>query len=446
MAVSAEGQFVVSGSRDKTIKLWNFAERGEEDIAAEITYTDYVTTVSAGGQFIASRSRDNKIQIWNTQERREEFTFSDLMPPIQRIIISADGKYIISKNDDCTVKIWNVKNKKKERFSLKLHEGLLKYILEILEIVNCEVVSTLDLLVLRSDFGIVRTASIHSEDLRFYFDLGANTSKKIIDHSSFACYIRTKTESLTMIGSEFADRYNGVLRFSLAHYFSYSGITFKLKLLFENANFVIALDAFLKSPFYYAIVKKRQDCIDVLLEKIELMRLQDPKNYELSIRAIRNDIPLIIKNSPRQLHQLLLGLISSSSLIYAKIPENLPILQSSFTKPHIDDFISIESEDIQVILQHSIVPLIGENGCMHNAALLDGIINCKQSQALRSPIINYIVTLQFNAIIYWVIVYTFLLCVNIILLMFLIGLKSFNIYLVLPFLLVNALLLAWEMI
>ena len=80
-----------------------------------------------------------------------------------------------------------------------------------------------------------------------------------------------------------------LLRFSLAHYFSYSGSASKLKLLVKNDNFFIAADAFHKSPFYYAIVKKRQDCVDILLEKIEFMRLQNYKNYELSIRAIRND-------------------------------------------------------------------------------------------------------------------------------------------------------------
>ena len=72
------------------------------------------------------------------------------------------------------------------------------------------------------------------------------------------------------------------------------------------------------------------------------------------------------------------------------------------------------SEDIPIVLQHSKFPLIGESGCMHNTALLDGIVICKHSQALRSPIIHYIVTIQFNAIRYWVIGYTVLLCSNII--------------------------------
>ena len=95
---------------------------------------------------------------------------------------------------------------------------------------------------------------------------------------------------------------------------------------------MITADAFGKSPFYYARVKKRQDCVDILLDKIENMRLQNKNNYEVSIRAISNDIPIIIKNSARQLPQLLSNLMISSKLIYAKIPEKLPILQLGFTQ------------------------------------------------------------------------------------------------------------------
>ena len=144
-------------------------------------------------------------------------------------------------------------------------------------------------------------------------------------------YVST-TRPLTIIGPSFADQYTDISRFTLAHYFCFSGSASKLKLLCENVNFRISVDCFCKSPFYYAILKRRQDCVDLLIEKLEIMRLQNKANYEMSIHAIRNDVPLIIKNSPRQLYQLLLGLISSSNLTYAKVSDNLSILQLDYTK------------------------------------------------------------------------------------------------------------------
>ena len=319
VAVSADGRFIVSGSGDKTIKVWNILERREE--CTFTGHTDFVSSVavSADGRFIVSGSEDKTIKVWNILERREECTFSNLTQ-IQRIALSADGKFIICKGTDCVVKILNRKTMKKESFSLQKHQGLLKYILEIVEIVNCQVIAIQDLLLLVSGSWVVHTALIKNGDLNFSFDLGVNSSKNIhLDHI-FLNHVRV-AEPLTII-STVADRYNGMLRFNLAHYFSYSGSANKLKLLIEHDNFVIGVDAFGKSPFHYAIVKKRQDCVDILLEKIEFMRLKNKKNYDLSIWAIRNDISLIIKNSPRQLHQLLSCLISSSKLIYAKIPGN----------------------------------------------------------------------------------------------------------------------------
>ena len=445
MAVSADGRFIVSGSEDNTIKVWNIQERREECTFTGHTSAVLSVAVSADGRFIVSGSEDNTIKVWNIQERREECTFSN-STQIQKIIISADGKFIISKEADCIVKIWNLKTKKKEKFSLKQHANLLTYILEIFEIINCQVVVTPELLLLRSEFGVVRTALINDGDLQFSFDLGVISSERIFLKDNFEYYAKKTTEVVT-ISSSVADRYHGTLRFNLAHYFCYSDDETKLKLLVKNENFLIAADAFYKSPFYYAIVKKRQNCVEILLEKVELMRSQNKQNYELSILAMRVDLPLLIKNSSRQLPQLLLGFIVSSSIIYAKVPDNFPILQLGFTpNPLISDFPKDGSEDIPVILQHSKFALIGESGCEHNTALLDSIINCKNPQALRNPLIHYTVTLQFNSIRHWVLGYTVLLTLNIILLMFLIGLKSFNILLVIAFLVVNAFLLAWEFV
>ena len=441
VAVSADGKLVVSGSCDK-ISIWKVQEQKEEGNLIGCRSDITAVAVSEDGRFIASVSSDNKIKIWNTHDRVTDCTLKALNS-VQKVIISADGKFIISKGADCTVQIWNLKTKKKERFSLKQHLSLLSYILEIVEVVNCEVVATPDLLLLRSEFGVIRTALINSGDLHFSFDLGVNFSESIFVKYNFIYYART-TEVIP-ITSAIADRYYGILRFTLTHYFSYSGDESKLKLLVECDTFLLAVDVFYKSPFYYAIVKKRQNCVDLLLEKIEQIRLQYKKNYELSILAIRSDLPLIIKNSPRQLNQLLFGLMQSSSLIYAKVPDELPILQlGSTSNVHISDFPKDGSEDTPVLLQNSIFGLMGESGCSHNTELLEAIINCKNPQALRNSLIYYIVAIQFNSVRIWVLVYTVLLALDIILLMFLIGLKSFDISLVIPFLLVNASLFLWE--
>ena len=444
VAVSGDCRLIVSGSYTKSVQVWSIAERREECTFTGHTDNVISVAISADSRFIASGSIDNTIKVWNMHERVEECTFSGLKE-IENVLISADGKFIISKESNCTVKIWNVVTKKKESFLLAQHSCLLKEILEINNLRNCKILATPEFLVLTFELEIFHVVRIHNGDLQFSFDLGVNSSKTSLFNENFLKYLNSP-EALS-ISSEYANKYEGILRFSLAHYFCYSGSAEKLKLLVENPNFTIGADAFRRSPFYYAIKKKRQDCVDLLLEKIGEMRMKDLKNHDLSMLAIRNDFLLLIQNSSRQVHHLLLGLLSSSSLIYAKVPNNLPILQVSFIQnPRLDDFPQNGLEDIPIVLQHSIFPLIGESGCEYNIALLEGIIDCKSSQGIRSPIINHIVTIQFNAIWHWVIGYTVLLSMNMILLIFLIGLKSFDLYLVAPFLLVNTLLIIWEAI
>ena len=65
---------------------------------------------------------------------------------------------------------------------------------------------------------------------------------------------------------------------------------------------------------------------------------------------------------------------------------------------------------------------------------------------MRNPIIQYVVALQFNAIKKWVIAFTLLLGLNILLMMLLISLKDMNIYAVGSFLLIDALLMVWELV
>ena len=121
-------------------------------------------------------------------------------------------------------------------------------------------------------------------------------------------------------------------------------------------------------------------------------------------------------------------------------------MQVSFIKPLIQDFENRECEEIPIVLQQSLVPLIGDSGCLHNIALLEAIINCTNLQGLRTPIIQYIVAIQFNSIRHWVVGYTILLCFNIIILMFSVGLRSFSIFIAIPFFLVNILLFVWELV
>ena len=311
---------------------------------------------------------------------------------------------------------------------------------------NYQVIEVSDLLIIASTFQIFEVIKIdpYEKTLQFFPSIDASVYRdNIIEYNFLDALESNNFSNLSGEGKNLA---YGKLKFTLAHFLCYLGHLSDLQKVVKNPNVCITADALGKSPFYYAYVKRRHDCVDLLLQQLDVIRGKNLKNYEASIFALRNDISLLIANSSTQLHLLLNNLLKSSKPLYANVTENLPVLKIGFTPSvEIHDF-PVGSEEIPVLLQCSRVPLIGRKGCMHNLILLDAIIKCSNYQALRSPIIEHFVTLQYKETIELVILFTLLLFANIILLLLLIGLNNFELYLFIPFLIVNSFLFIWELL
>lgn len=56
LAINIDGKYIVSGSKDRTIRLWDFNE--QKQIFAYVGHTDFITSVdiSENGNFIVSGS------------------------------------------------------------------------------------------------------------------------------------------------------------------------------------------------------------------------------------------------------------------------------------------------------------------------------------------------------------------------------------------------------
>ncbi|MDZ7957862.1 MAG: WD40 repeat domain-containing protein [Aulosira sp. DedQUE10] len=106
LAISANGKLLISGSRDRTIKIWQL-ETGEL-ISTLRGHTDEVCTItlSPDEQIIASGSADKTIKLWHLATGELLSTFTGHTDTVTAVEFTASGEMLVSGSLDKTIKIW----------------------------------------------------------------------------------------------------------------------------------------------------------------------------------------------------------------------------------------------------------------------------------------------------------------------------------------------------
>jgi guanine nucleotide-binding protein subunit beta-2-like 1 protein len=114
IATSSENpDMILSGSRDKTLLIWNLTRESEQNYGTtkrRLTgHSHFVQdlVISSDGQFALSGSWDGTLRLWDLNFGTTTRRFVGHTKDVLSVAFSADNRQIVSGSRDRTIKLWN---------------------------------------------------------------------------------------------------------------------------------------------------------------------------------------------------------------------------------------------------------------------------------------------------------------------------------------------------
>ncbi|KAF9219699.1 WD40 repeat-like protein, partial [Gyrodon lividus] len=107
VAFLSDGQQVISGADDNTVRLWSAGDGHKVETVTEQGSWVLAVAASSNGQWIATGGCQNKITIWDATTHKKVVELEGHSDWIRSLVFSTDSKKIASGSNDRTVIVWH---------------------------------------------------------------------------------------------------------------------------------------------------------------------------------------------------------------------------------------------------------------------------------------------------------------------------------------------------
>jgi WD40 repeat protein/transcriptional regulator with XRE-family HTH domain len=106
ITLSPDGKYVLTGSADKTVRLWDW-HTGAEVLRLSQPDPVFASTLSADGRYVLAGANDGTVRLWDTLSQSRLPLFTGHAATVSAISFSPDGKLLATGGSD-GMRLWDV--------------------------------------------------------------------------------------------------------------------------------------------------------------------------------------------------------------------------------------------------------------------------------------------------------------------------------------------------
>ncbi|MFC1634707.1 DUF4062 domain-containing protein, partial [Planctomycetota bacterium] len=112
VAVTPDGQYVVSGSADGTLMVWELANGRAVSMLAGHKGIVSAVAVTPDSRYAVSGSSDKRLKVWELTTGRTVHTLKGHRGWVRGVAVTPDGRYAVSGSDDKTLRVWDLSSRR----------------------------------------------------------------------------------------------------------------------------------------------------------------------------------------------------------------------------------------------------------------------------------------------------------------------------------------------